>query len=360
MKKLMISILFASVLLLCLTSCSTEQGQGNEETTTEPVQSDETTSEPEKEEYQWVIDEIDLSANMYEIIVEAQSKGFVMLYNGKVLMGEEKLFEFYEKHQNGQEASLQYCSYSPSYDQFTLRELYYDTEKIHVKMISQGSTIIYNTYNFFKYEENIDSPTVGIPAVFFLTNLENASFFHGSSSDREIICIVGGPVEEDNSNTPINPEHIEWEIDQFELSENSDNNIARAKANGYFVSDYICTEVSGYEKVTDFFEKYQSGQEARLKILQYATDVGPIYLTELYYDTEYIYYKKIEQGGIIKWYVYKFVYFEEEDFTTAKITWLFLTNIEGETHWTHVANMASSSHRYCTAKQIQVKYESNQ
>jgi hypothetical protein len=295
---------------------------------------------------------------MYEIIVEAQSKGFVMLYDGDVLMGEEKLFEFYEKHRNGQEASLQLCSYYPLYNQFTLRELYYDTETVHSKSIYQEGRIIYNTYKFFKYEENIDSPTIGIPAVFFLTNLENASFFHGSSSNRDLICVVDGLVEEDKPNTPISPEDIEWEIDQFELSESDDNNITRAKENGFFVSDYICTEVSGYEKVAEFWEKYQNGQEARLKILKYDTDTGPIYLEELYYDTEYIYYKEIEQGGIIKWDVYKFVYFEEEDFTTAKITWLFLTNIEDETRRTHVGNMVSISHHYCTAKNIRVKYES--
>ena len=352
MKKI---IALGLVALLCLTSCSTEQH--NEETTTEPVQSDETTSEPEKEEYQWVIDEIDLSANMYEIIAVAQSKGFVMNHNGDVLMGEESWSAFYEKYQNGQEASLQYCTYFLSYDEFMLREIYYDTERVHRKTILQRGTITYETYNLIKYEENDGSTRAFTQAAYFLADDETESYFNGKVPFAHVIWEIPKSSESDEVNAPKSPEDIEWEIDQFELSENSDNNIARAKANGYFVSDYICTEVSGYEKVTDFLEKYQNGQEARLKILKYDTDAGPIYLTELYYDTEYIYYKEIEQGGIIKWDVYKFVYLEEIIGTTAILERLFLTNIENEIYADHMNPTTFTSHG-CSAKFIRVKRES--
>ena len=355
MKKTM--IILAIFTLLCLVGCSTEQGQ-YEETTTAPTQSEETTAEPEKEEYQWVIDDIDLSANMYEIIAEAQNKGFVMNHNGDVLMGEESFAAFYEKYRNGQEASLQYCTYFLSYDEFMLREIYYDTEKVHRKTILQRGTITYETYNLIKHEENDGSTKAFTQAAYFLADDETESYYNGKIPFSQVIWEISKPSENKEMNAPKSPEDIEWEIDRFELSKNGGDTIARAKENGFFVSDYICTEVSGYEKVTEFLEKYQNGQEARLKILKYDTDAGPIYLTELYYDTEYIYYKEIEQGGIIKWDVYKFVYFEEEDFTTAKITWLFLTNIEDETRRTHVGNMVSISHHYCTAKQIRVKSES--
>ena len=91
-------ILLTLIALLCLTGCTIEQNQGEESSTETTTQSEETTAEPEKEEYQWVIDGIDLSANMYEILAETHSKGFVMNHTGDVLMGEESFAAFYEKY----------------------------------------------------------------------------------------------------------------------------------------------------------------------------------------------------------------------------------------------------------------------